>query len=105
MSMSALNLDLLIPASVYIVYYIDPLPRNSFIHSLSLSLSLSFSLSLSLSLIPSTSLTPFLPLFLTQYRPVMIGDMSTSGNFTALLLHQFGKSWKLKFNAQVHIRD
>ena len=37
----------------------------------------------------------------SQYRPVLIGDMSSSGNFTALCLHQFGVPWRLKLNAQV----
>ena len=39
--------------------------------------------------------------FLTQFRPVLIGDMSTSGNFTAVCLHQFGNAWRVKLNGQV----
>ncbi len=31
----------------------------------------------------------------------MIGDMSSSGNFTALFIHQF-KNIKMKLNAQVY---
>lgn len=34
-----------------------------------------------------------------------MGDMSTSGNFTALLLHQFGSAWRLKCNVQVSASD
>ena len=36
-----------------------------------------------------------------QYRPIMLGEMATSGNFSALLLHQIAKAWKVKLNAQV----
>ena len=35
-----------------------------------------------------------------QFRPVMIGDISSSGSFTALFLHQLGPC-KVKLNAQV----
>ena len=36
-----------------------------------------------------------------QSRPILIGDMSSSGNFTAVLLHQLGASIKTKINLQV----
>ena len=38
-----------------------------------------------------------------QYRPIMLGELSTNGNFSALLVHQIAKAWKLKLNAQVHV--
>ena len=31
----------------------------------------------------------------------MLGEMATNGNFSALLLHQIAKAWKVKINAQV----
>ena len=37
-----------------------------------------------------------------QYRPIMLGELSTNGNFSALLVHQIAKAWKLKLNAQVN---
>lgn len=39
--------------------------------------------------------------FVTQFHPVLMGDISTSGNFTALYVHQFTKAWRLKLNMQV----
>lgn len=38
---------------------------------------------------------------LLQYRPIMLGELSTNGNFSALLMHQLTKTWKVKLNAQV----
>lgn len=38
---------------------------------------------------------------LLQYRPIMLGEISTTGNFNALLMHQITNSWKVKLNAQV----
>lgn len=31
----------------------------------------------------------------------MLGELSTNGNFSALLMHQLTKTWKVKLNAQV----
>ncbi len=31
----------------------------------------------------------------------MLGEIGTSGNFAAMFMHQFGKAWKLRCNAQV----
>ena len=39
--------------------------------------------------------------FLLQFRPIMLGEIGTSGNFAAMFMHQFGKAWKLRCNAQV----
>lgn len=35
-----------------------------------------------------------------DYRPIMLGELSTNGNFSALLMHQLTKTWKIKLNAQ-----
>lgn len=35
-----------------------------------------------------------------DYRPIMLGEISTSGSFSALFMHQLAKVWKLKLNAQ-----
>jgi hypothetical protein len=36
-----------------------------------------------------------------DYRPIMLGEISTNGNFSALFLHQIAKAWKVKINTQV----
>ncbi|CAI8029918.1 Mitochondrial import receptor subunit TOM40 homolog 1 [Geodia barretti] len=35
-----------------------------------------------------------------DYRPIMLGEISTNGNFSALFLHQIAKAWKVKINTQ-----
>ena len=42
---------------------------------------------------------------LLQFRPVLVGEISTSGNFAAVFLHQFGKAWRVKLNAQVGLSN
>ena len=39
-------------------------------------------------------------LSLSQFRPVMLGEIGTTGNFGGVFLHQFGKL-KMRCNAQV----
>ena len=34
----------------------------------------------------------------------MLGELSTNGNFSALLMHQLTKTWKIKLNAQVGMK-
>jgi mitochondrial import receptor subunit TOM40 len=36
-----------------------------------------------------------------DYRPIMLGEISTNGNFSALFLHQIAKAWKVKINTQM----
>ncbi|KAL5499625.1 hypothetical protein EMCRGX_G011077 [Ephydatia muelleri] len=35
-----------------------------------------------------------------EFHPVLMGDISTNGNFTALYVHQLAKAWRLKLNMQ-----
>ena len=36
-----------------------------------------------------------------QHRPVLLGEISTSGNFSGMFIHQLRNAWKMKCSAQV----
>ena len=40
---------------------------------------------------------------LLQYRPIMMGDMTSDGSLTAMYLDNFG-NWRVKCNVQVRLQ-